>query len=214
VKITLADQGRGIAAHHLDKIFDPYFSTQERGSVKGSGLGLAIVHSIINKHEGKISVDSTLGRGTTFTLYLPAEAPSEQRGGGTAAILPAGRGTVLVMRASGETDDLAEMLHHIGFAPRFLTEPSAVVESCGEAMRLGESVAGILAEFADNQVKEAAAFLAGLRQVDQRVPVIVSCNDRASELFRDNTRHGFSGAVSRPYKLLDLNRVLAVLKSE
>jgi PAS domain S-box-containing protein len=214
VKITLTDQGRGIAAHHLDKIFDPYFSTQERGSIKGSGLGLAIVHSIINKHEGKISVESVLGRGTTFTLYLPAEAPVAQTGGGTAAILPAGRGTVLVMRASEESDDLAEMLHHIGFTPRFLTEPSAVVENCGEAMRLGVPVAGVLAEFAGDQVKEADAFLAGLRRADQRVPVVVSCNDAASELFRDNTRHGFSGAVLRPYKLLDLNRALAVLKNQ
>ena len=68
LKIEVEDQGTGIPTKYLSRIFDPYFTTKQ----KGSGLGLATVHSIVQKHGGKISVQSTPGRGTVFTVYLPA----------------------------------------------------------------------------------------------------------------------------------------------
>lgn len=68
IRVTLADNGTGIAPEHLERIFEPYFTTKQAGN----GLGLATVYSIITKHGGHISVASQLGQGTTFTLYLPA----------------------------------------------------------------------------------------------------------------------------------------------
>ena len=72
IKVSIEDSGVGIPEENLSKIFDPYFSTKERGSQKGMGLGLSICHSIINRHEGLITVDSKVGVGTTFHFYLPA----------------------------------------------------------------------------------------------------------------------------------------------
>ena len=72
VKVSITDEGPGIAAENLDKIFDPYFSTKERGSVKGMGLGLAIAHSIISRHGGYIQAQSEVGTGASFHIYLPA----------------------------------------------------------------------------------------------------------------------------------------------
>jgi PAS domain S-box-containing protein len=72
VKISIQDQGRGISSEHLPRIFDPYFSTKERGAQKGMGLGLALCDAIIRKHGGVITVQSMLGTGTTFHIYLPA----------------------------------------------------------------------------------------------------------------------------------------------
>jgi len=69
LKITIADTGYGISPGSIDKIFDPYFTTQNFDSVKGSGLGLALVHSIIKRHDGTISVESDVDSGTTF-YYL------------------------------------------------------------------------------------------------------------------------------------------------
>ena len=72
VRVSIADRGSGISKELLPKIFDPYFSTKERGSQKGMGLGLTICHSIIQRHGGAIAVESKLGVGTTFCIHLPA----------------------------------------------------------------------------------------------------------------------------------------------
>jgi PAS domain S-box-containing protein len=67
-KLTFADEGGGISPEHLDKIFDPYFSDNQ----KGSGLGLAMAYSIIKNHSGYVKVESQVGVGTIFHIYLPA----------------------------------------------------------------------------------------------------------------------------------------------
>ncbi len=72
VRINLEDSGPGIADHHLDRIFDPYFTTKQMGSNKGSGLGLSIVHSIVKKHKGLIEVKSAKEGGVEVSIYLPA----------------------------------------------------------------------------------------------------------------------------------------------
>ena len=72
VRLSIKDQGIGIAPKNITKIFDPYFSTKNMGPDKGQGLGLATCHSIIKKHDGFITAESELGRGTTLIIYLPA----------------------------------------------------------------------------------------------------------------------------------------------
>lgn len=72
IKISIKDEGSGIPEESLPKIFDPYFTTKEMGDVKGRGLGLSICHSIVRRHGGLITVESKVGSGTTFHLYLPA----------------------------------------------------------------------------------------------------------------------------------------------
>lgn len=69
VMVIFKDTGRGISAENIDKIFDPFFTTMPVG--KGTGLGLSITYSIIKHHEGTIHVESTAGKGTTFTIKLP-----------------------------------------------------------------------------------------------------------------------------------------------
>ncbi len=71
VEVVIADTGTGIAPEHMSKIFDPFFST--KGVGKGTGLGLAISRRIIEDHHGGIDVDSAVGHGTTFSIWLPAE---------------------------------------------------------------------------------------------------------------------------------------------
>jgi len=71
VQVTIRDSGKGIPAENITKIFDPFFTTQPPG--KGTGLGLSICYQIIEAHHGRIEVESTLGSGTTFTVFLPTD---------------------------------------------------------------------------------------------------------------------------------------------
>ena len=70
-RLVFRDEGRGITAENLPKVFDPYFTTKDMGSTKGMGLGLSICYSVIKRHGGHIIVDSTFGIGTTVTVYIP-----------------------------------------------------------------------------------------------------------------------------------------------
>ena len=70
VEIVIADTGPGIPAEHLGRIFEPFFSTKERGT----GLGLALTQQIVAEHGGRIDVESIVGRGTRFVVRLPSGA--------------------------------------------------------------------------------------------------------------------------------------------
>jgi|GEM_PF-2751484 signal transduction histidine kinase len=72
VTISIQDHGKGIPEEDLFKLFDPYFSTKERGIQKGMGLGLSIAYSIVKKHGGDINIESEMGNGTTVNINLPA----------------------------------------------------------------------------------------------------------------------------------------------
>ncbi|MFZ0485341.1 MAG: ATP-binding protein [Desulfobacterales bacterium] len=102
IRISIKDQGVGIDENHFLHIFDPYFTTKQ----EGSGLGLATTYTIIKKHEGHITVESQLGVGTTFHIYLPASdkaIPEKEE-----AKLIKGQGRILVM------DDEASIRKMIG----------------------------------------------------------------------------------------------------
>jgi PAS domain S-box-containing protein len=96
VRLTVADTGHGIDAAVIQRIFEPYFTTKEKG--KGTGLGLAVVHGILKAHNGAITVASEPGRGTTFEVFLPrAEGYEKAPDTGTAPPLPTGTERILLV---------------------------------------------------------------------------------------------------------------------
>jgi two-component system NtrC family sensor kinase len=76
IEIDVGDNGAGIPAEVLPKIFEPFFSTKE--ATNGVGLGLSVVYGIVQRHGGRIDVDSKVGSGTTFHLTLPRRPPEKQ----------------------------------------------------------------------------------------------------------------------------------------
>ncbi len=115
VELTVADTGTGIGPDIIDRIFDPYFTTKEFG--KGTGMGLSITHGIVKSYGGAITVESTLGQGTAFHVYLPVavvgQEPEETE---ETAAMPSGRERILYI---DDEDFLAElgasMLERLGY---------------------------------------------------------------------------------------------------
>jgi two-component system cell cycle sensor histidine kinase/response regulator CckA len=103
LRMTVSDTGTGISADSLPHIFEPFFTTKEVG--KGTGLGLAQVYGIVKQHGGHIDLESQVGRGTTFTIYLPAlPVPKLQPEEPGSRELTLGRGeTVLVVEDNHAT---------------------------------------------------------------------------------------------------------------
>ena len=134
VRITVTDQGIGIPQDHLSKIFDPYFTTKQ----KGSGLGLATTYSIMKRHEGHITVSSGLGKGASFTLYLPASSAQEISRDETPKELISGKGRILVMDDEDEIQEvLGKMLEHLGFEVDFASDGEKAVNDYTLAFQQG-----------------------------------------------------------------------------
>lgn len=113
VRLSVIDTGHGIAPEHLPRIFEPFFTTKEPG--KGTGLGLAQAHGIVAQHDGHVFVASTLGAGTRFTVYLPAqEVAVQQPGRGHLPVTETGHGEHVLLVEDDEIlrDSLADRLTH------------------------------------------------------------------------------------------------------
>jgi len=136
LKISVTDQGIGIPPAYLPKIFDPYFSTKQ----KGSGLGLATAYSIVKNHDGYMTVESTLGKGTTFFLYLPASAQKVKPAPVGEPIFPCkGRGKILVMDDdTGVRQVAGKILKHLGYEVDFAPDGAEAIEKYRESLGAGQ----------------------------------------------------------------------------
>ena len=127
VKLTVSDTGAGIPAEHLERIFDPYFTTKPKG--KGTGLGLAVVLGIVRSHGGTIQVESRMGQGTRFDLYFPlAEAPVEEK---EAEAYQASGGDERILLVDDELELLnmeKEMLSRMGYAVTTMNDPAEALK--------------------------------------------------------------------------------------
>ena len=96
VRLTVEDTGGGMSPEILDQVFDPFFTTKTQD--KGTGLGLSMARGIVRSHNGFLQVDSEVGRGSRFAIYLPAQSPEAQERGGSAKIdVRRGNGELVLM---------------------------------------------------------------------------------------------------------------------
>jgi PAS domain S-box-containing protein len=208
VRLRVSDQGPGIPADRLDRIFDPFYSTK----LRGSGLGLAVTHSIVARHGGQVEVHSGPGQGTTFDVYLPARPDQAMvhPASSAQAPAPAMRLRVLVM-------DDEEVIRHV--AQRALAPAGCDVEVAGSGE---EAVARWRAAREAGRPFDLAVLdltvpggmagletLAALRAIDPAVRAIVSSGYSSSAVLADYQAHGFVAAIAKPWSSGDLRRVVA-----
>lgn len=211
LRITIQDSGIGMADTLLEKIFDPYFTTKQ----EGSGLGLAVSHSIISKHDGYIKVESEPGRGTTFTLYLPAERDKEfvvavpQE----AADEMCGQAKIMIMDDDEMVRSVAEtMLRYFGYEVIQARDGEEAIVFYREALESGTPIDLTIMDLTVPGGMGGQEAVREIHKIDPQAKVIVSSgysNDPIMANYRD---HGFLAAIVKPFQLHDfrvtLRRVL------
>ena len=196
--VEIADQGSGIAPEHLDKIFDPYFTTHSGRS----GLGLATAYSIVEKHGGALRVHSTLGVGSTFVLDLPAAeeiAPIE------AVPAEPGEGRILVM----DDDDmvrmvLVRMLEDLGYTAEEASRGEEALEIYGAALDRGIPFDAVLLDLSVPTGMGGEEAIVHLRLLDPDVRAIVCSGYSDSPVMACFEDHGFRAVLPKPFEQADL----------
>ncbi len=114
VRLTVSDTGHGMDDAIKERIFDPYFTTKEKGV--GTGLGLAVVHGIVNKHGGEVSVESEPGKGSAFQVLFPRSDVAENEATVFPESLPTGQGRILFVDDEALLVDIGrQMLERLGY---------------------------------------------------------------------------------------------------
>ena len=171
VMITVRDHGEGIPEELIPKLFDPFFSTKP----KGTGLGLTSAYSIMRRHKGQILVESAVGRGTAFHLYLPASGQDIETGVARDVQAVSGRGRVLLMDDEETVRDVAgEILTSLGYSVTVTADGDAALQEYQKALDNGDSFAAVILDLTVPGAMGGKEAVRRLRNIDQGVRAIVS----------------------------------------
>ena len=206
VKIAIRDTGIGISEQYLGKIFDPYFTTKE----KGSGLGLATSYSIIKNHNGVIDVKSEVDKGSEFVIYLPATASMKGEAQATPAPTTPGRpGRMLVMDDDPVIRDVAcELLKALGHTVEFASQGTEAIEKYQEAQRSGTPFDAVILDLTVRGGMGGAETLQKLLEVDPCVKAIVSSGYSDDAVIAGYREQGFMAFLKKPYNVDELQDIL------
>jgi PAS domain S-box-containing protein len=211
VKITIEDTGIGILPEHRSRIFDPYFTTKQRGS----GLGLATSYSIIKKHHGQITVESEPGKGSTFRIYLPATEGAVREKAPAAAELPLGQGHILVMDDESTVQESARnMLRALGYDVEVTADGEQAVDAYQQAKREGRPFDAVLMDLTVPGGRGGKEAIRILLESDPAARVIVSSGYSNDPIMARYREFGFRGVLAKPYTLRDLGAVVQQVIAE
>jgi signal transduction histidine kinase len=214
IEISIEDRGVGIPPELTDKIFDPYFSTKEKGAQKGMGLGLAICHSVIKKHGGYLKVKSKLGDGSVFSFLLPASSRKTVKSGTPRFPFfpapPKVSEKILVMDDEEMIRELsAEMLRRLGYDAVSSDDGPKTLTLYQEAMETGESFDAVILDLTIMGGMGGIETIQKLLKIDPQAKAIVSTGYSGNKIMTDYKKYGFCGVVGKPYSLQKLHDVLS-----
>ncbi len=210
VNIIIQDNGIGISKKYLSKIFDPYFTTKQ----KGSGLGLTTSYSIIKNHGGYITVESEVSVGTTVRIYIPASRKPVTMKKEEEAFQAAfqGRGRILVM----DDEDMirllvSQILTGAGYQVELTKDGEEAIKQYTAARESGHPFDAVIMDLTIPGGMGGKEAIRKLLEIDPNVRVIVSSGYATDPLMSEYKRYGFSAVVSKPYKVRDLRNTVASL---
>jgi len=205
IKVSIADTGTGISEKHLSKIFDPYFTTKE----KGSGLGLATAYSIIKKHDGHIEAYPLENKGTVFNIFLPASSKDVVEIKKIEESTHTGKGKVLVM------DDqepilkmVGRMLNKMGYEAAFAFHGNQAIEMYQQSYESNDPFDFVILDITVPGGLGGVSTIPELKKIDPKVKAIVSSGYSNDPIMANFEDYGFCGVIPKPYTKKQLAEIL------
>jgi two-component system cell cycle sensor histidine kinase/response regulator CckA len=203
VRISITDEGIGIPEEHLQRIFDPYFTTKQ----KGSGLGLATSYSIVKNHDGLITVGSELSVGTTFHIYLPSfgneltvkeeKTKSDEQ-----------KRILLMDDEESVLEATGEVLAYLGYDVEVARNGEETVGLYKEASDCMEPFDAVILDLTVRGKMDGIKTIQTLLEIDPDVRAIISSGYSDDPVMARYGEYGFCGAIVKPYTVEELNRTL------
>jgi PAS domain S-box-containing protein len=206
-RIDVADTGMGIPKHHLEKIFDPFFTTKEQG--KGTGLGLSMVFGIVKNHGGILEVESDVGAGTLFKVYLPLAdgcAEEEDADPPRMAEFGTGRGRILLIDDQATVRDVCSaMLSTLGYTVSTAADGREGVE---QYRRFGKDVDLVIVDMIMPNLGGRDCFRE-IKTMNPGVRALLSSGFSLDGSVQEIMDEGIAGFIQKPYRLEELSNAVA-----
>ncbi|MFT4515577.1 MAG: PAS domain S-box-containing protein [Planctomycetota bacterium] len=211
--IEIHDDGTGIPPSELEHIFDPYFSTKP----EGTGLGLATSHSIIKRHEGFLTAESRVGRGTTLRIYLPAGSRAPSQGQHTdrlraAAPRPAtasNRRVLCMDDDEGIRSVVAASMQTLGHRAVVVADGKAAVTAYREAVEANNPFDYVLLDLTIPGGMGGIETLEQLQHLNPNVVAIATTGYSTEPVRAEFQQHGFCVMLSKPFGINDVDAALS-----
>jgi len=205
VKISVKDDGVGIQKELVSKIFDPFFTTK----AKGHGLGLATCYSIVKRHEGCIDVESEMGKGSTFHVYLPASADTVLSSNEKSDIMHRGKGAFLVMDDEEVIrETVRRILTSFGYTVVCKANGNDAVEFFEAETREQRTVAGMLFDLTVPGGMGGVDAVKYIRNINTDVPVFVASGYAEDPVMKIPAEYGFTASICKPFMISELSEML------
>jgi nitrogen-specific signal transduction histidine kinase/CheY-like chemotaxis protein len=204
VRISVSDTGVGIPRELLGRIFEPFFSTRQ----KGSGLGLAVSHSVIQQHGGRIDVESRPGAGSTFHVFLPA---SDQPPGAAAEVASPTPGTRRILIMDDEEvvrEMISAMLQHHGYDTVQAADGEEALRYFDENVRNGTPFAAVILDLTVRGGMGGRETIAEIRKMDPHVPAFVASGYADDAIVSRPREFGFTDSIAKPFSRKSLVEIL------
>jgi CheY-like chemotaxis protein len=207
-RIDVCDLGRGISSEQLFQIFDPYFSTKERGALKGMGLGLTVVYAILRNHGGHVVVSSKSEQGTTVSLYLPTLIVDHTKLDALEE-LPKVKPWVLLLEPDEQMAEIGElMLGYLGFSVK-------VVSNRAEAIHMLKQFTNdplsprplVIIALSRPQGESAVESCRLLHEIDPDIKVIAMSGTILDPVMENCRKYGFTHTLPKPFSMDSLKHI-------
>jgi PAS domain S-box-containing protein len=205
VQIEVQDNGSGIPPESIEKIFDPFYTTKKQGT----GLGLATVLSIVRQHGGQIGVDSTVGTGTTFTLFLPKADNPVEVVARSAPALRFGTGRILFLDDDPKICELtAGMLTSLDYTHDVVRTGEDAITFYRRYLNVGRPYDAVILDLNVVGGMGGEECFKQIRDLHPEVRAIVNSGYDSEDMARRYFDMGFVGYLTKPYRVGDLGRVI------